>query len=529
MTQTPDLPSEITADVVVLGGGPVGENVAQYATEGTDLTAVIVEAELLGGECSYYACIPSKALLRPLAVADAAAHLPGLTTPGLEREALLARRDDWVSHYDDSGQVQWAEGAGLQVVRGVGRLVGEREVLVEPVGPTAATRTALAPLRVHARRAVVIATGSQAVIPPPLQELEPWTSRDVTGVRDVPDELVIVGGGVVAVEAATWMAALGATVTMLVRGDALLAGMEPFAGEHVREALRAAGVTVALGTSVLSGERADARATGLGRIHGGRVRLQVEDADGRREISADEVLAATGRRPALQDVGLETVGLGAEDITAAGRAAGSEGSADRHAGTRSTDDRAAGDRATGDRAADDAATGAPLPRWLHAVGDASGEAPLTHWGKYRARVIGQAIRADATGEQLEPVPGTVPVPQVVFTDPQVASVGRTEAEAREAGLDVVTAQVPYGGAAGTALLRDDVAGTAQLVVDQAAGTLVGATFVGPDASELLHAATIAIVGQVPVHVLRHAVPSFPAASELWLRLLEELPAALRRG
>jgi dihydrolipoamide dehydrogenase len=176
----------------------------------------------------------------------------------------------------------------------------------------------------------------------------------------------------------------------------------------------------------------------------------------------------------------------------------------------------------------DRATGAPLPEWLRAVGDASGEAPLTHWGKYRARVIGQEIRAEATGESLEPVPAQVPVPQVVFTDPQVAAVGLTERAAREAGHEVVTAQVPFGGAAGTALLRDDVTGTAQLVVDRSTGRLLGATFAGPEASELLHGATIAIVGGVPVHALRHAVPSYPAASELWLRLLEALPRELRR-
>ena len=170
-----------------------------------------------------------------------------------------------------------------------------------------------------------------------------------------------------------------------------------------------------------------------------------------------------------------------------------------------------------------------MPSWLHAVGDASGEAPLTHWGKYRARVIGQSIRAGATGEGLEPVPENVPVPQVVFTDPQVASVGLTAAAARDVGHEVVTAQVPYSGAAGTALLRDDVDGTAQLVIDARTQLLVGATFVGPEASELLHGATIAIVGAVPVHVLRHAVPSFPTASELWLRLLEELPPEMRRS
>ena len=502
----PSDPADLTADVVVLGGGPVGENVAQYAIEGTDLTAVVVEGELLGGECSYYACIPSKALLRPPAVADTAAHLPGITTPQVDRDALLLRRDAWVSHYDDSGQVEWAEGAGIQVVRGHGRIVGEREVLVEAADATegadgaegtGGAGEAAARTRIRARRAVVIATGSRAHVPGPLQELLPWTSRDVTGVREVPGELVIVGGGVVAVEAATWMAALGSTVRLLVRGSSLLTGYEPFAAAHVQEALEALGVTVELGASVVSGEREGAEETGLGRIHGGRITLQVEDADGRRTVGCDELLAATGRRPRLEDVGLDSLGLTAEDVT----------------GTETT--------------VSDDATGAPLPEWLQVVGDASGEAPLTHWGKYRARVIGQAIRAGATGEALEPVPQSVPVPQVVFTDPQVASVGLTEQAAREAGHEVVTAQVPFGGAAGSALLRDDVTGTAQLVVDRSARTLLGATFVGPEASEMLHAATVAIVGQVPVHVLRHAVPSFPTASELWLQLLESLPRELR--
>ncbi|MDN5900477.1 MAG: FAD-dependent oxidoreductase, partial [Brachybacterium sp.] len=360
-TSTDSVPAhpaaEITADVVVLGGGPVGENVAQYAIEGTDLTAVIVEAELLGGECSYYACIPSKALLRPLAVADTAAHLPGITTPEVDREALLASRDSWVSHYDDAGQVQWAEGAGLQVVRGHGRLVGEREVLVEAAdavdGPSPADladgtaggpATSSAPsspavrTRIRARRAVVLASGSEAVVPGPLRELIPWTSRDVTGVREVPEELVIIGGGVVAVEAATWMAGLGSRVRLLVRGTSLLTGFEPFAGTHVRDALRELGVDVQFGASVVGGEREDARITGLGRLHGGRVTLQVQDTGGRREVSADEVLAATGRRPRLADVGLEAIGLTPQDVT----------------GTETT--------------TSDDATGAPLPKWLQVVG-----------------------------------------------------------------------------------------------------------------------------------------------------------------
>ena len=208
-------------------------------------------------------------------------------------------------------------------------------------------------------------------------------------------------------------------------------------------------------------------------------------------------------------MGLESLGLSAEDVTGA-----------EHPRT---------DGSAGDDSADDSSGSTALPSWLHAVGDASGDAPLTHWGKYRARVIGQAIRAGSTGGHLEPVPEVVPVPQVVFSDPQVTSAGLTEEAAREAGHDVVTAQVPFGGSAGSALLRDDVTGTAQLVVDRTTRTLVGATFVGPEASELIHAATIAIVGQVPVHVLRHAVPSYPTSSELWLRLLEELPEELRAG
>lgn len=247
-------------DVVVIGAGPVGENVAQYAIEGTDLTAALVEGELYGGECSYWACIPSKALLRPIAVADTTAHLQGVATAAVEPEGLLARRDTWVGGRDDSGQVHWAEGLGITTVRGHARLVGEREV--EVTGDDG-------PLRLRARRAVVIATGSEPVVPPPFADVHPWGSRDATAVAEVPRRLVVVGGGVVAVEAATWMAALGSEVTMLVRGDTLLAGQEPFAGNVVAEALRAKGVDVRLSTSATGCRRPDARDTGVGRVHGG--------------------------------------------------------------------------------------------------------------------------------------------------------------------------------------------------------------------------------------------------------------------
>ena len=461
-------------DVVVIGAGPVGENVAQYAIEGTDLTAALVEGELYGGECSYWACIPSKALLRPIAVADTTAHLQGVATAEIEPEGLLARRDSWVGGRDDTGQVRWAEDLGITAVRGQARLVGEREV--EVTGDDG-------PHRLRARHAVVLATGSEPVVPPPFADVRPWGSRDATAVTEVPGRLVVVGGGVVAVEAATWMAALGSEVTVLVRGETLLAGQEPFAGSVVAQALQAKGVALRLSTSATGCRRPDARNTGVGRVHGGPVTVVTDDG----EVEADEVLVATGRRPRLGDVGLDAVGLTPDDVL--------EGR---------------------------------LPEWLHAVGDASGEAPLTHWGKYRARVLGDAIAAAATGRGPLPAPDGAPVPQVVYTDPQVARVGMTEAEAREAGHDVEVAEVPFAQVGGAALLRDDVPGRAKLVVDRKGGLVLGATFVGTDAGQLLHAATIAITGRVPVHLLRHAVPSFPDVTEVWLRLLEALPAELRR-
>ena len=213
-----------TYDVVVIGGGPAGENVAQYAIKGTDLTAVLVEGELLGGECSYYACMPSKAFLVPIEVAAASANLGGLRPAELSALDLLKRRDEWVSRYNDAGQVLWAEGAGLDVVRGWARLDGERRVAV---------RTAEGERGLRARRAVVLATGAQPVVPAAFQGLEAWDSRDATGVQEIPQHLIVVGGGVVACEAATWMSALGCDVTMLVRGPRLLSAAESFASRLI--------------------------------------------------------------------------------------------------------------------------------------------------------------------------------------------------------------------------------------------------------------------------------------------------------
>lgn len=456
-------------DVVVIGGGPAGENAAQYAIGHTGRTAAIVEESLLGGECSYYACMPSKALLHPLDVAAASAHLSGLAPAHPQPRELLARRDDWVSHYDDSGQARWAAGAGIDLIRGRGRLTGARTVEVSGAD---GTRT------VRARDAVILATGSVPVVPPVFADVRPWTSRDATGVRDIPVRLAIVGGGVVACEAARWMAALGSDVTMLVRGTELLPGSEPFVSPRVVAGLESAGVRVRTGVAVESATRTGAARVSreLGRTRGGTVTLQLS---GGGTLEAGEILVATGRRPATADLGLDALGL---------------------------------ENAPGIEVSDGA--------WLFSIGDVSGEAPLTHWGKYRARQLGERLRARASGEEPG-APGLdlpAPVPQVVFTDPQVASVGLTLAGALAEGHEARAVDADLGGVAGTALLRDDAAGQARLVV--AGDRVLGATFVGPDVAELLHAATTAIVGNVGLATLWHAVPSYPTASEIWLRLLE---------
>ncbi len=456
-------------DVVVVGAGPVGENAAGYAVQG-GLTAAIVEAELLGGECSYWACIPSKALLRtPQAVVDAR-RLPGVTAD-YDPHAVLARRTYFTGDWDDAGQVAWAEGAGIAVLRGRGRLAGERAVEVtRPDGATTVLR---------ARHAVVLATGSVPVTPPVpgLDAVRTWGSRDATSATTVPARLGVLGGGVVGCEMATAFARLGSRVTLFNRGDRLLPSTEPVAGERVADGLRAAGVDVRLNQGI--GSVAPA---------GDAIALTA----GGETVEVDELLVATGRRPATRDIGLDTVGIDPGELTVdeSGAVAGADG-------------------------------------WLYAVGDVNGRALLTHQGKYQARIAGNAITARAAGSALDTRPwgehaATADhhaVPQVVFTDPEVAAVGLSAAQASDAGIAVRTVEIDIA-VAGSSLHADGYDGRAVMVVDTSREVLVGVTFVGQDVSEMVHAATIAIVGEVPLSRLWHAVAAFPTISEVWLRLLE---------
>ena len=486
---TTDHPQRDDYDLIVIGAGAVGENVADRAVQG-GLSVLIVESELVGGECSYWACMPSKALLRSASVLRAAHAVGGAreaVTGGLDAAAVLARRDGFTSHWDDSGQVRWLQKAGIALARGRARLDGERRVIIED--PDGGHRT------VTARHAVAICTGSGAAIPdiPGLGDARPWTSREITSTETIPARLAIIGGGVVGCEMATAFTALGSSVNLLSRG-ALLTGVENFAGEAVAERLRADGAEVLTGTSP---ERVD-------RLDDGTVSIHLPEG---RTIIVDELVVATGRTPGTTDVGLETVGL--------------------EPGAWITVDDTL-------RALD--ANGTPL-EWLYAVGDVNHRALLTHQGKYQARAAGDAIAARSSGASVDDAPWGAhvatadhdAVPQVTFTSPEVASVGLTLAEAEERLGTVRCVDYELGYVAGAAVHADGYRGTARMVVDEDRGVIVGFTVVGDDIAELLHAATVAIVGAVPLDRLWHAVPAYPTMSEIWLRLLEEYgrPTATR--
>ncbi len=447
-------------DAIVIGAGPAGE-VCAGRLGSAGLSVAIVEKHLVGGECSFYGCMPSKALLRPAEAIAEARRIPGAAeavTGELDVGAVLRRRDEVIHGLDDAVQLPWLETRGVTVVRGDARIVAERRV---DVGGR----------KLEARTAVVVATGSEAAVPPipGLAEASPWTNREATTSEEVPGRLLVLGGGVVGVELGQAWFTLGSKVTIVEAFPRLLGREEEFAATLVHDSLVERGVEVRVGSPAVEVSRG---------ADGVTVRLESGE-----ELTGDELLVGVGRRAATRDLGVEIAGL-----------------------------------EPGRPIEVDEQLRVPGADWLFAIGDANGRAQLTHMGKYHGRIAADVILGrDA---QLDETAGGPLSPRVVFTDPQVAAVGHTLASALDAKIDARAVDTETSGTAGGSFYGRKAPGTSRLVVDQARRVLVGATFVGADVSEFVHAATIAVVGEVPIDRLWHAVPPFPTRSEIWLRLLE---------
>ncbi|MFN8113558.1 MAG: NAD(P)/FAD-dependent oxidoreductase [Solirubrobacterales bacterium] len=445
-------------DAIVIGAGPAGEVAAGRLADG-NLEVAIVEPELIGGECSFWACMPSKALLRPAELLAETKRVPGLPVGDeLDVPRILSRRDEVIHDLDDSGQLPWLEERGIELFRARAEITGERRVRAGDD-------------ELSARIAVIVATGSGAAMPPipGLDAVSAWTNREITTAKSPPASLVVLGGGVVGIEMAQAWSSLGTEVTVVEGFERILPREEEFAADEVASALRDRGVVLRTGEKVTAARR-----------EGDETVLELESGG---TVSGERLLVAVGRKARVDGIGLESVGVepGGDPIEVDER---------MRVGGRD---------------------------WLYAIGDVNGRSQLTHMGKYQARVAAQNILGrDAVARHDDERS-----PRVVFTDPEIAAVGYTLAGAKEAGLPVSAVDVATSANAGASFHGRNADGTSRLVIDDERRVVVGATFVGPDANELLHAATIAVAAEVPVETLIEAVPAFPTRNEIWLNLLQK--------